>query len=58
MVSALDSIPGIGEKTTKALLNEFKSLKGIKEASFEDLKKLVGSAKAKTIKDYFLKEDI
>ncbi len=58
LVSALDSIPGIGEKTTKALLNEFKSLKGIKEASFEDLKKLVGSAKAKTIKDYFLKEDI
>lgn len=38
LVSALDSIPGIGEKTTKALLNEFKSLKGIKEASFEDLK--------------------
>jgi excinuclease ABC subunit C len=58
LVSALDSIPRIGEKTTKALLNEFKSLKGIKEASFEDLKKLVGSAKAKTIKDYFLKEDI
>lgn len=58
LVSVLDSIPGIGEKTTKALLNEFKSLKGIKEASFEDLKKLVGSAKAKTIKDYFLKEDI
>ncbi len=35
--SALDSIKGIGPITKKALLKEFKSLKGIKEASKDDL---------------------
>ena len=34
--SALDSVMGIGP-ITKALLKEFKSLKGIKEASKDDL---------------------
>ena len=35
--SALDSIMGIGPVTKKALLKRFKSLKGIKEASKDDL---------------------
>jgi excinuclease ABC subunit C len=35
--SILDSVKGIGPTTKKALLKEFKSLKGIKEASKDDL---------------------
>ena len=46
-------IKGIGEKTKNALLKEFKSVKRIKEASAEDIVKVIGEAKAKIIKDYF-----
>ena len=46
-------IKGIGEKTKNALLKEFKSVKRIKEASAEDIAKVIGEAKAKIIKDYF-----
>ena len=48
--SELDSIPGIGPKTKEALLKAFKSVKRIKEASLEDLTKIIGEAKAKAIK--------
>lgn len=37
--SILDTIPGIGEITKIKLLKEFKTIKDIKEASFNDLKK-------------------
>ena len=53
IASALDEIKGIGEKTKNALLKEFKSVKRIKEASAEDIVKVIGEAKAKIIKDYF-----
>ena len=49
--SELDTIKGVGEKTKTALLKHFKSVKRIKEASFEDLKEVVGEAKAKVIKE-------
>ena len=52
--SELDSIKGIGEKTKTALLRHFKSVKRIKEASFEELKQLVGEAKARTLQDGLL----
>lgn len=42
MKSELDEIPGIGIKRKKALLKAFKSLNGIKKASFEELKAIVG----------------
>ena len=38
----LEGFPGIGPKTAKKLLNGFKSLKEIFNASLEDLKKIVG----------------
>ena len=41
-VSALRSIPGVGEKTEQKLLRHFKSLKKIKEASLEELTAVVG----------------
>lgn len=40
--SELDAIAGIGEKTKQALLKEFKSVKRIREASAEEVSKVVG----------------
>ena len=51
VASALDNIKGIGEKTKTALLKEFKSVKRIKEASFEEIAAVIGEAKAKTVKE-------
>ena len=50
VASALDTLKGIGEKTKTALLKEFKSVKRIKEASFEEIAAIIGEAKAKTVK--------
>ena len=47
--SELDHIQGIGEKTKVVLLRRFKSLKRIREATFEELKAVVGEAKAKAL---------
>lgn len=47
--SALDDIPGVGEKRRKALLKTFGSVKKIKEASIEDLSKHVPTKLAETI---------
>lgn len=51
VASALDNIKGIGEKTKTALLKEFRSVKRIKEASFEEIAVIIGEAKAKTVKE-------
>ena len=53
VVSELDSIPGIGEKTRETLLKQFKSFKRIKEASFDELVSAVGAAKAQKLASYF-----
>ncbi|MBT8185986.1 MAG: excinuclease ABC subunit C, partial [Eudoraea sp.] len=47
--SVLEEIEGVGEKTALELLKNFKSVKRIKEASLEELAKIVGSAKAEKI---------
>ena len=47
--SELDSIKGIGEKSKQLLLQHFKSVKRIKEASQEELAAVVGKAKAKIV---------
>jgi len=54
IASVLDDIPGIGPKRKKALLIRFKSVKGIKEASPEELSKTKGitPALARNIKEY------
>lgn len=54
--SELDNIKGIGEKTKTLLLRHFKSVKRIKEASLDDLKAVVGEAKAKALRDGFDKK--
>lgn len=51
VVSALDTIKGIGETSKAALLKEFKSVKRIKEASLEEIAKVIGPGKAKIVKE-------
>lgn len=51
--SELAYIDGVGEKTAHSLLKEFKSVKRIKEASLEELTKIVGRAKARKIYESF-----
>lgn len=53
--TALETIPGIGEKTVIELLKKFKSTKRIKEASFDELANVIGTSKAKKIITHFQK---
>ncbi len=46
----MQGLEGIGEKTATKLLKHFKSVKKIKEATFEEIEKIVGRAKAEIIK--------
>jgi excinuclease ABC subunit C len=54
--SELTEIKGIGPSTARTLLQHFRSVKKIREASFEMLAKVVGKAKAHKVKEYFEKE--
>jgi excinuclease ABC subunit C len=51
--SELENIPGVGEKSVAALLSEFKTVAAIKKASPEELARVVGTARAAAIRDYF-----
>lgn len=51
--SELDDIKGIGPKAKEALLNKFKSVKKIKEASQEQLSDVLGPHKAEILAKYF-----
>lgn len=48
--TALQEMDGIGEKTTQKLLLHFKSVKKIREASIEELEKVIGRKKAERLK--------
>jgi excinuclease ABC subunit C len=50
--SVLDTIPGIGPKRKRALLRKYGSLKGVREASVEDIASTVGFTRrlAETVK--------
>jgi excinuclease ABC subunit C len=43
MSSSLESIPGVGPKKRRKLLTHFKSLKGVKAASAEELQEVLGA---------------
>ena len=49
LVGQLDGIKGIGPKTAETLLQHFKSVKRIREASFADISALIGPSKATTL---------
>jgi excinuclease ABC subunit C len=51
--SELEQIPDIGTQTITTLLRKFKSAKRVKEASFEDLKEVIGNARAIKVHQYF-----
>ncbi len=51
--SELEGIKGIGEKTAKELLKNFKSVKRIKEASLPSITEVIGAAKAKIVYETF-----
>lgn len=53
LVSELDSIKGIGQKTKEALLVHFKSLKRIKESDLDVLASVVGPSRASIIYNAF-----
>jgi excinuclease ABC subunit C len=49
----LNEIKGISDKTAEKLLIELKSVKNIREASPEELEKVIGKSKAKMVYDHF-----
>ena len=55
--SVLDNIPGIGEKRRKALIKKFKNLTGIKNASDEELKKVLPEEVVQSLREYLKDED-
>lgn len=51
--SELPGIKGIGPQTEKKLLQHFRSVAGIKKASYEELVKVAGKSKAELLQKYF-----
>ena len=51
--TALEEIPGIGEKTAVSLLKHFRSVSKVKKASLEELQEVVGLAKAQLIYQFY-----
>ena len=49
MYGGLDDIKGVGEKTQIALLQRFKSVKRLKEASQEQISEVAGQSRAAII---------
>lgn len=53
----LEELEGIGKQTATKLLRHFKSVKKIKEASIEELEKLIGRKKAEAAKGIAIKKE-
>jgi excinuclease ABC subunit C len=51
--TSLETIPGIGEKTVLELLRNFKSIKRIKGAKFDELAEVIGASRAKKVVTHF-----
>ncbi|MGY0426501.1 MAG: excinuclease ABC subunit UvrC [Polaribacter sp.] len=51
--SELEQISAIGVQTITTLLRKFKSAKRVKEASFEEIKAVIGNARAKKVYEYY-----
>ncbi len=57
LVSELESIPGIGKQSLESLLQYFKSVKRIKEASLIQITGVLGASKAKKVYDFYHKKN-
>ncbi|MGQ3677553.1 excinuclease ABC subunit UvrC [Tenacibaculum discolor] len=55
--SELEQIPDIGKQTITNLLRKFKSAKRVKAATFEELKEVVGNARAQKIFKHYQKKE-
>ncbi len=53
ITTELENINGIGNKTAEALLQQFKSVKRIRDASLEELQAAIGLQKAQLVRQYF-----
>lgn len=49
----LENIKGIGKNTADQLLQHFRSVKNIREKSFEEIAAVIGNSKAKIVAEYF-----
>ncbi|EFK59033.1 excinuclease ABC subunit UvrC [Sphingobacterium spiritivorum] len=52
-VSELENIPGVGKTSVDKLLKTFKSVRKVKEASDEELKKVLNLKQVKALREYF-----
>ncbi len=50
--SRLENIPSIGKSSIEKLLKRFKSIKGIREADFDELVETVGKQRAEALRNY------
>jgi excinuclease ABC subunit C len=55
LVTSIETIPGIGEKTMQTLLKHFKSVKRLKDATEKEISEVIGASKAKKISDFYHK---
>jgi excinuclease ABC subunit C len=55
--SMLDEIPGVGPATRKKLIRTFGSLRGVQEASTEEIAAVIGRAKSMVVAGYLKKGD-
>ncbi len=53
LVSSMDNIPGIGEKTMETLIKHFKSVKRLKLATEKDIEAVVGVSRAKKVIEFY-----
>ena len=51
--SELEQIPDVGKQTITTLLRKFKSAKRVKEASFKEIKEVIGNARALKVYDFY-----
>ncbi|MFM7104325.1 MAG: helix-hairpin-helix domain-containing protein [Flavobacteriales bacterium] len=55
--SLLEQIPGVGKQTARKLLTVYPGVDAIRNASIEDLERVVSLATAKNIVRFFLESD-
>ncbi len=53
LTSELEQVEGIGAKTIAKLLREFGSLERVREASAEELAKVIGPAAARRLREFY-----
>ena len=58
LISELESIEGVGKKTTAKLLTYFKGVSKIREASIEAISEIIGLDRAKKVKEYFDAQEV